>query len=61
MDCYKAYFVAKDFSQTYGVDYFETFFLATSLNTICILFSLAVNLDLLIFQLDAKNDFLYGN
>ena len=45
------------FSQTYGVDYQETFTLVAKLNTIRVLLSLATNLDWKL-QLDVKNAFL---
>ena len=42
---YKARFIAKGFTQTYGIDYQETFSLVTKMNTIHILLSLVANLD----------------
>ena len=42
---YKARLVAKGFSQTYDIDYIETFALMAKLNTIRVLLSLAANLD----------------
>ena len=43
IDRYKTRLVAQDFTQTYGVDYFETFSPIARLNSIKILFSIAVN------------------
>ena len=43
MDRYEARLVAKDYTQTYGVDYFETFSPVAWLNSIVILFSLTIN------------------
>ncbi|KAK4381917.1 Retrovirus-related Pol polyprotein from transposon RE1 [Sesamum angolense] len=40
---YKAHLVAKGFTQTYGVNYFETFSHIARLNSIRVLFSLAIN------------------
>ena len=42
---YKARLVAKGYTQTYGIDYKETFTPATKMNTIRILISLVINLD----------------
>ena len=57
----KARLVAKGYSQTYGVDYEETFAPVAKLNTVRVLLSLAVNLDWPLFQLDVKNVFLNGD
>ncbi|KAK4389999.1 Retrovirus-related Pol polyprotein from transposon RE2 [Sesamum angolense] len=61
LDRYKARLVAKGFAQTYGVDYFETFSPVARLNSIRVLFSLAVNLNWTMYQMDIKNAFLYGD
>ena len=42
---YKAGLVAKGFTQTYEIDYQETFAFVTKLNTIQTLLSLAANVD----------------
>ena len=58
---YKARLVAKGFTQTYGVDYEETFAPVAKLNTIRVLLSLAANLDWPLQQLNVKNAFLNGD
>ncbi|KAL0296304.1 UNVERIFIED_CONTAM: Copia protein [Sesamum radiatum] len=61
LERYKARLVAKGFTQTYGVDYFETFSPVACLNSIRVLFSLTVNLSWPMYQMDIKNAFLYGD
>jgi hypothetical protein len=51
---FKARLVAKGYTQTYGIDYMETFAPVAKINTVCILLSLAVNLDWPLYQLDIK-------
>jgi len=59
VDLYKARLIAKGYTQTFGVDYFETIPVAW-LNSINVLFSIAVNLSWPLFQLNVKNA-LYGD
>ena len=61
IDQYKARLMANRFTQTYGVDYLETFSLVAKLNTMRVLLYLTTNLDWPLLQLDVKNAFLYGD
>ncbi len=57
---YKACLVSKEFTQTYDIDYDETFALLAKINTIQILLSFATILDWPLRQFDVKNAFLHG-
>ncbi|RVW53045.1 Retrovirus-related Pol polyprotein from transposon RE1 [Vitis vinifera] len=57
---FKARLVAKWYTQTYGIDYTETFAPIAKINTIRVLLSLAANLDWPLQQFDVKNVFLHG-
>lgn len=53
--------VAKGYTQTYGIDYQETFAPIAMMNFICIFISLAVHKGWPLLQLDIKNVFLHGD
>ncbi|GAA0184851.1 transmembrane signal receptor [Lithospermum erythrorhizon] len=61
IDIYKARLVSKGFTQTYGIDFSETFAPVAKLNTVRVLLSLATNLDWELHQLEIKNAFLNGD
>ncbi|CAL2278360.1 unnamed protein product [Prunus armeniaca] len=53
--------VAEGYTQTYGVDYGETFAPVAKINTIRVLLYLSANLDWPLHQFDVKNVFLHGD
>ena len=57
---YKARLVTKGYTQTYGIDYQETFAPVIKMNMARVLLSLLVIIDWSLHQLDIKNAFLNG-
>ncbi|GJT67942.1 retrotransposon protein, putative, ty1-copia subclass [Tanacetum coccineum] len=60
INTYKARLVAKCFTQTYGVDYEETFSPVADIKAIRILIAIAAYYDYEIWQMDVKTAFLNG-
>ena len=58
---YKSRLVAKEYTQSYGIDYQETFAPVAKINFVLVLLSVAVNNDWPLQQLNVKNAFLHGN
>ncbi|GJU02732.1 retrotransposon protein, putative, ty1-copia subclass [Tanacetum coccineum] len=58
---FKARLVAKGFTQTYGVDYEETFSPVADIRAIRILIAIAAYYDYEIWQMDVKTAFLNGH
>lgn len=59
IEWYKARLVAKGYTQTYEIDYSETFSSVENINTIRILYSMAANKEWPLHQFDVKNAFLH--
>ena len=57
VDRHKARLVARGFTQTYGVDYKETFALVAKMSTMRVLLSVAVNHSWPLYQMDVKKCF----
>jgi hypothetical protein len=53
--------VARGYSQTYGIDYDETFAHVAKMNIVRILISCVANFGWTLHQLDVKNAFLHDN
>jgi hypothetical protein len=60
-EMYKARLVARGYSQTYGIDYDETFAPVTKMGTVRTLISRAANFGWPLHQLDVKNAFLHSD
>ena len=60
LDCYKARWVLRGFTQRPGIDFGETFSPVVKPATICTVLSLVVSQNWAVHQLDMKNAFLHG-
>ena len=58
---HKARLVARGFTQTFEVDYKETFAPVAKMNTVRVLLSVAVNKGWSMYQMDVKSAFLHGD
>ena len=61
LECYKARLVARGYTQTYRIDYLETFAPVAKMYTVRILLSLASNREWSMQRYDVKNVFLHGD
>ncbi len=61
VECYKARLMARGFTQTFGVDYNETFAPVAKFVSICCILALAAIKDMEIHQMDVKIAFLNGD
>jgi hypothetical protein len=61
VETYKARLVARGHSQTFGIDYDETFALVAKMSMVRTLVSCAANFGRPLHQLDVKNTFLHGD
>ena len=61
MDHLNARLVAKGYSQIYGFDYYDTFFLVAKMTSICLLLSMIAMRSWPWYQLDINNAFLHGD
>lgn len=61
VDKHKTRLVAKGFTQTYGLEYFETYVHVTKMTTVRLLIVIASAQDWHISQLDITSAFLHGN
>jgi Reverse transcriptase (RNA-dependent DNA polymerase) len=57
---YKVRLVAKGYTQTYRIDFQETFSPVAKLNSVRVVLSIAANLEWLLHQFDVKNALLHG-
>ena len=53
--------MAKGYTQTYDIDYSETFSSVAKIDTIRVLFSIAANKNWPLYKFDVKNVFLHGD
>jgi len=61
LDRYKARLVAKGYTQTYGINYEETFAPMEKMNTVRIIISLTAHFSWEMLQFDVKIAFLHGS
>ena len=60
IDKYKARLVIKGYKQTEGLDYFDTYFPVTRINSIRMVFAICALRNLKVHQMDVKITFLNG-
>ncbi|RDX81688.1 hypothetical protein CR513_37604, partial [Mucuna pruriens] len=61
LELYKARFIAKGYTQTYGINYEETFALVAKMDMVRVFISLVAHFGWNLQQFDVKNVFLHGD
>ena len=60
-DWLKAWLLAKEYTQAYGIDYDEMLSLEAKISSVQVMISLMANLDWTLYQFDVNNAFIHGD
>lgn len=60
-DWLKAWLLAKEYTQAYGIDYDEMLSLESKISSVQVMISLMANLDWTLYQFDVNNAFIHGD